>query len=91
MKRTLLFVLALVAAGCGPPDGPYELYYDNGQLREKGTYVAGELDGPYEDYYENGQLGMRGTYNMGEACGEWFEDGETVTYSPCPPGLADGN
>ena len=23
--------------------------------------------------------------------GEWIEDGETVTYDPCPPGLADGN
>jgi len=43
MKRTLLFVLALIAVGCGPPDGPYETYYENGQLREKGTYKDGEL------------------------------------------------
>ena len=67
MKKTLLFVLALIAVGCGPPDGPYETYHDNGQLREKGTY---------KDW---------------EKCGEWIEDGETVTYPPCPPGLADGN
>jgi antitoxin component YwqK of YwqJK toxin-antitoxin module len=58
--------------------------------------VDGELDGPYESYsfasyYENGQLFRMGTYNMGEECGEWIEDGETVTYPPCPPGLADGN
>jgi len=33
----------------------------------------------------------RGTYNMGVECGEWIEDGETVTYDPCPPDLADGN
>ena len=33
----------------------------------------------------------KGTSNMGEECGEWFEDGETVTYDPCPPGLEDGN
>ena len=26
-----------------------------------------------------------------ERCGEWIEDGETVTYDPCPPDLADGN
>ena len=30
--------------------------------------------------------GEKGTYNMGEKCGEWIEDGETVTYDPCPPG-----
>jgi len=29
-------------------DGPFERYYENGQLWEKGTYVAGELDGLYE-------------------------------------------
>jgi len=33
----------------------------------------------------------KGTYNFGEKCGEWIEDGETVTYDPCPPDLADGN
>ena len=27
---------------------------------------------------------------MGERCGEWIQDGETVTYDPCPPDLADG-
>ncbi len=27
----------------------------------------------------------------GKECGEWIEDGETVTYDPCPPDLADGN
>jgi len=28
---------------------------------------------------------------MSERCGEWVEDGETVTYDPCPPDLEDGN
>ena len=53
--------------------------------------MAGEQDGPNESYRENGQLEQKGTYNMGEQCGEWIEDGETVTYDPCPPDLADGN
>jgi hypothetical protein len=38
-----------------------------------------------------GQLQEKGTSNMGEGCGEWIQFGETVTYDPCPPGLADGN
>ena len=38
-----------------------------------------------------GQLQEKGTSNMGEECGEWLEEGETVTYDPCPPGLEGGN
>jgi antitoxin component YwqK of YwqJK toxin-antitoxin module len=75
----------------GKPDGPFESYYENGQLKAKSTYMAGELGGPYELYHENGQLRLRGTYDMGVQCGEWFEDGKTVTYDPCPPGPEDGN
>jgi antitoxin component YwqK of YwqJK toxin-antitoxin module len=69
----------------GELDGLFEMYYENGQLMVRGTYVAGNKpDGLYEVYYENGQLRHKGTYNMGQKCGEWFEDGETVTYDPCP-------
>jgi hypothetical protein len=35
-------------------------------------------------YRSNGNVITKGTYNMGERCGEWIEDGETVTYDPCP-------
>jgi len=75
----------------GEFDGPFEWYHENGQLKEKSTYVAGEFDGPFELYHENGQLRLRGTYNMSVKCGEWIEDGETVTHPPCPPDLEDGN
>ena len=67
----------------GVPDGPLESYYPNGQLDTKGTLKDGVLDGPYERYYDNGQLGWKGSYKDGELCGEWFENGETVTYDPC--------
>jgi hypothetical protein len=30
-------------------------------------------------------LRERGTVKDWEKCGEWIEDGETVTYDPCPP------
>ena len=80
-----------ITYAAGELDGPFEFYYENGQLEEKGTFTAGELDGPFESYHENGQLERRGTANMGQKCGEWIEDGKTVTYDPCPPGLEDGN
>jgi len=25
---------------------------------------------------------------MGQKCGKWIEDGETVTYDPCPPDVS---
>jgi antitoxin component YwqK of YwqJK toxin-antitoxin module len=71
----------------GKKDGPFESYYRSGQLKERVTYKDGEFEGLCEEYYKNGQLEWKGTYNMGEECGEWFEDGETVTYDPCPPDL----
>ena len=38
----------------------------------------------------HGQFLEKGTFNMGERCGEWIENGGTVTYPPCPPDLEDG-
>ena len=68
----------------GDWDGPYEEYYENGQLGEKGMKKDGEWDGPRETYYDNGELSYKGTYKDDEECGEWIEDGETVTYElPC--------
>jgi len=53
-------------------------------------YKNGELvDGPSEMYHDNGQLREKGTFKDKEKCGEWFEEGETVTYDPCPPDLED--
>ncbi len=73
----------------GKWDGPFESYHDNGQLRRKGTYKDGVEDGPVEEYYDSGQLYEKGAYKDGGKCGEWFEEGETVTYDPCPPDLED--
>ena len=58
-------------------------------MRERGPFKDGIPDGPSEGYHEDGQLWMKGTYKDGEKCGEWFEEGETVTYDPCPPDLED--
>jgi antitoxin component YwqK of YwqJK toxin-antitoxin module len=67
----------------GEGDGPLEIYWDNGQLRAKSTWKVGVQDGPRENYDENGQLMSTGIYTNGEKCGEWVEEGETVTYDPC--------
>jgi hypothetical protein len=64
MKRILSLIGVVLVVGSlywfSPiPDGPYELYHENGEIREKGTYKDDEK------------------------CGEWLEEGETVTYDPC--------
>ena len=45
-------------------NGPYESYYENGQLYEKTYYIEGEMNGSngnylYESYSENGDLKER--------------------------------
>jgi antitoxin component YwqK of YwqJK toxin-antitoxin module len=85
MNRILSLIGVVLVVGCGspPPDGPYEDYHDNGQLFQKGTYKDGKPDGPSEYYYDNGQLESKGTLKDNEKCGEWLEQGETVTHDPC--------
>ena len=85
MNRILSLIGVVLVVGCGspPPVGPYEDYHDNGQLFQKGTYKDGKPDGPSEYYYDNGQLESKGTLKDNEKCGEWLEQGETVTHDPC--------
>ena len=63
-------------------DGPYEHYYQNGQLEAKGTMKDGNRDGGWEEYYENGRLKTKGTYNYGEPDGpyeHYEENGQLET------------
>jgi antitoxin component YwqK of YwqJK toxin-antitoxin module len=40
----------------GVKNGPYEVYYRNGQINRKTSFKDDKYDGAYEEYYENGQL-----------------------------------
>jgi len=89
----MLFVALLAFEGTldwfseGPPDGPYESYYENGQLWEKGTHKDGKRDGPWEEYWEDGELTEKGIYKDNEKCGKWIEvyrlHRPHYTYDPC--------
>ena len=39
-----------------PFTGPFEAYYENGQLSAKGTHKDGKQDGTWAWYHDNGQL-----------------------------------
>jgi len=49
----------------GEYDGPYEKYYEDGQLSVKITWKDGERDGLYKSYYKDGQLDKKETYKNG--------------------------
>ena len=71
--------LMLVVSCGGPPDGPFETYYEGGQLVVRGTYKDGEIDGPLEIYLDNGQLWEKTTYKGGVQEGlfeSYHENGE---------------
>ena len=50
---------------------PYEKFYENGQLEQKGNVKNKEPDGLWEWFHKNGQLEQRRTYNNGEMEGLW--------------------
>ena len=54
MNRILSLIGVVLVVGCGspPPDGPYEDYHDNGQLREKGTLKDNEKCGEWLEWGE---------------------------------------
>ena len=92
-KSTPSFCSSFFSSGsCGEPiRGTDEVYFENGQLKAKGTYKDGKWHGPYEEYFEDGQLRYKGTFNMGFECDHWIVNGENRSYPRYPPGLEDGN
>lgn len=78
-------------------DGPFEEYYENGQLKEKCTYKDGRQDGLCEQYNKDGQLSAKYTYRSGilngpyelyEKGGRLFQKGFYVD-GKCVPDWAD--
>ena len=74
-------------------DGLYEEYYEDGQLKMKGTIRDGEVEGPWEEYYANGQLMTRGTIRDGEPDGpyeHYDENGRLMTKGTMKDGEVEG-
>ena len=82
MKRLLTILCLVLLSSCSPPDGPYETFYENGQLQVRTNFIDGERDGLWEIFYENGQLVKRGNLKDGKQDGlqEYFdEDGNLIS------------
>ena len=51
--------------------GPWEYYYQNGNLLSKGEYLNGQRIGAWEFYYPNGNLSSKGEYLNDQKTGPW--------------------
>jgi antitoxin component YwqK of YwqJK toxin-antitoxin module len=58
----------------GKKEGPWVIYWDNGQLWKKGNYRNGKEEGPWVIYWDNGQLLGKNNYRNGK------EEGPHVSY-----------
>jgi antitoxin component YwqK of YwqJK toxin-antitoxin module len=47
-------------------------YYDDGNIREVGTYMDGKPQGKWTEYYVDGNVKTEAYYNAGEKTGTWF-------------------
>jgi antitoxin component YwqK of YwqJK toxin-antitoxin module len=64
----------------GQQHGIWEIYYDNGKLLYKGTYINGLRHGLWIWYYTNGKLSYKGNYIQGKLDGlvEWYNLDGTI-------------
>jgi hypothetical protein len=47
-------------------DGSLEIFFENGQSYQIGSYKNGKLDGSFKNYWHNGKLSDKGIYKNGK-------------------------
>lgn len=47
-------------------DGPFKEYYENGELKEEGSFKKGKKQGLWKLYSKNGKSGTESYYNDDE-------------------------
>ena len=57
----------------GKLHGPYEWFYENGQLKHRRNYKNGKIDGLLESFHKNGQLRNRQNFKNGQRVDGLFE------------------
>ena len=67
--KNLFILTSLIISGSlwadSKEDGPFETFWDNEKMREKGTLQNEKLEGFYEFFFRNGQLYQRANYKNG--------------------------
>jgi len=77
----------------GKLEGPYQEWYEGGQISVSGEFVDGLRSGLYQEYGERGVLRMQGEYRAGRLNGEfrqWFGGGDPQEISHWIDGVQTG-
>jgi len=77
----------------GRKDGDYIEYFEDGKVKVKAHYSAGELDGPYASFHDNAKANVSATYKSGKLQGEYKEsaaDGKLVLKATYRDGQLSG-
>jgi hypothetical protein len=77
----------------GKKHGPFEYYYDNGELKSKGNFKDGKENGPYESYYPDGKLESKRNYKDNKKDGhqvDYFSNGQLSWSANYKDGRAHG-
>ncbi len=86
MRQFILF-LFLASFCCAisqtqHPDGPYQEFYDSGELKKEGQYKNNKKNGVFKEYFKSGQLKLTGFYSNGNKVRNWqgyYENGQLRT------------
>lgn len=61
----------------GQKDGPWKQYFESGQVKVQGVYVAGQLQGKVSYFHPNGKPKATGIYQNNVREGTWYYFEET--------------
>jgi antitoxin component YwqK of YwqJK toxin-antitoxin module len=65
-------VLEIKNWNSGMEEGPFQQYFDEGGLKEEGTYVHGKLEDTLTVYAPDGRISIKGTYHNDLHEGKWI-------------------
>ncbi len=74
--------------------GPWKLFYPDGELRAEGNYLNGMKDGTWSFFYRTGKLEQKGNYKEDLPVGNWkwlFSDGSIHREENYRRGKEDGH
>lgn len=78
----------------GMKQGPWIEYYDTGELKGSGKYIASQRIGSWKYYYKNGKIEQTGTFLKNESPdGEWiwyYDNGNKLREETYIKGLRNG-
>ena len=103
VARALALLVLIGLAACATEDrprqapprhtGPFEAYWPDGTLRERGAWTRGVRDGDFESFHRNGARATEGGFEAGLPVGAhraWNDDGRLVREARYAAGVEDG-